>query len=285
MGSLAVAKRFSISKVLSAIILVGLGTSIPELFVAVSAVWSGDPDIAVGSVLGSNIVNILLIVGLSILIKPIRSHIPMKVDIVFFSISAVIPIIFTVTAGRIDPVYGYGMLGILLLYFALNIPKKTQEKNVKTVEIETWTILSTTIYCALGFVFLMLGAKVLIFGAVNIAISLGISQGIIGLSIVAIGTSLPELATSLVATKRGEGEIILGNMIGSNIFNVLLTLGFASIFKGFAITFEDFGVDGILTAMLSLAFVYFFQKRYLGRTLGLISLLLYGVYLTTLVTR
>jgi len=278
-GSVSIARRMSISPLIIGLTVVGFGTSTPELLVSVQAALRGVPDIAVGNIIGSNIANILLIVGLTSLVWPIRmAFATVRNDIVFMIGSALLLVpLFAV--GEIGRVAGLLLVTALSVYLAWTFLTSRQD----TTEDETPTIQSSVIipvlWVAFGFAALLFGARFLVDGAVSVARGFGVSEAFIGLTIVAVGTSLPELATSLIAAFRRQSDIAIGNVIGSNIFNVLGILGVTSLIAPISVsvrflTFDlpvMIGVSCVLVGLLLL-------RPQIGRGTGGLMLLGYTIY-------
>lgn len=231
LGAAAVARRLGASPLLIGLTIVALGTSAPEIFVSISAAWSGNPGIAIGNALGSNITNIALVLGLVALLKPILAHsrilrrelpIVLGISIMAYALCA---------DGSLDRVDGYILMGgtfALMLWLAKQA--RSNQADTLAIDLEAETppdlpIGMATFWLFIGLIMLPVSSQTLIYGAVGIATSLGISDLIIGLTIVAIGTSLPELAASLAGVFKNEPDIAIGNVLGSNMFNLLVVLG------------------------------------------------------------
>tara|TARA_E500000305_G_C4027963_1_gene243000 strand:+ start:5977 stop:6768 length:792 start_codon:yes stop_codon:yes gene_type:complete len=228
-GSVALAERLGISKLLIGLVIVGFGTSTPELLVSVNAALGGTPEIALGNVVGSNIANVLLIVGVAAVIAPIlgweRTAVREALVASLVSLAA-----FALVQGEvITPIEGIAMLLVLAGYLFSSYWLETRDRQAKTFDHEAeefediplprpWL---APVLAIGGIAALVFGADMLVEGAVNIARDFGVPDAVIGLSLVAIGTSLPELATAIVAAIRRHSDVVLGNVIGSNIFNIL----------------------------------------------------------------
>ena len=221
-GAVGAARRLGVSPMLIGLTLVGFGTSTPELLTSVQAALAGSPGIAVGNVVGSNICNILLILGIAALVAPIavkRHEIQRDGGAVMIVTLIGIALIF---AGWLDRLAGVAMLIALAIY--LIVALKTTDADVGD-STATAPMGTSILFFVGGLALTLLGARLLVQGAISAATALGVSEAIIGLTVVAIGTSLPELVTSVVAARRGEPEVALGNVLGSNIFNILGILG------------------------------------------------------------
>ncbi len=239
LGSSAVALKFGVSPLLIGITIVAFGTSAPELIVSINAALSGNGGISVGNVVGSNIANIGLILGIASLITPMTVHVNLiRRDIpIMIGISLISGwFIFGEEVSRFE---GLFLVGGLILFLVMSViwakresPSAAMvselEEPLKKAHIATWKAWT---FVAIGLAMLAGGSELLVRGAVQIAEDFGMSQTLIGLTIVAIGTSLPELATSVTAAMKGESDIAVGNVVGSNIFNALGILGIAAVMK------------------------------------------------------
>ncbi|MGX0876269.1 cation:H+ antiporter [Roseovarius sp. MBR-154] len=276
-GSVGIARRLSIPPLLIGLTVVGFGTSTPELLVSVDAAWRGVPDIALGNVLGSNIANILLIVGVSALVWPIRvtgRAVRRDLAVMLAAALALVPIF---ALGQVGRPAGFILLAGLAAYlvWAYRHPGEAVPDLPGTMPsglMSALTVLG-------GLVALMLGARFLVDGAVSIARGYGISEAFIGLTIVAVGTSLPELATSLIAALRRQSEIAIGNIVGSNIFNILGILGATAVFAPIPVAgrFLAFDLPVMIAASLLLAGLLL-MRPVIGRAVGAMMLAGYGAY-------
>ena len=278
-GSVGIAKRMAISPLLIGLTVVGFGTSTPELLVSVDAAWRGVPDIALGNIVGSNIANILLIVGLSALVWPIKiMGATLRRDTAVMMAAALVLV----------PVFAIGQVGrssglILVVGLAAYLIWAYRHSG-DTVEEEVGISASpsamvSTLWVVGGLVALMVGARLLVDGAVSIARDFGISEAFIGLTIVAVGTSLPELATSLIAAIRRQSEIAIGNIIGSNIFNVLGILGVTALITPIPVAsrFLTFDLPVMIAASMVLT-TLLLTRPLIGRGVGVAMLVAYVVY-------
>lgn len=278
-GSVAVARGFGISPLLIGLTVVGFGTSTPELLVSVDAALRGLPDIALGNVVGSNIANILLIVGASALLWPItlNGNFP-KRDLVTMLVAALL-LLPLFALGAIGRVAGMVLVGGLVIYLVLAFREARGEQEVQPEYGAAMPLWVSGGLVVVGLLALLVGARLLIDGAVAIARDFGLSEAFIGLTIVAVGTSLPELATSLVAALRRQSDIAIGNVVGSNIFNILGILGATAIIAPISVAarFLAFDLPVMLVASLLLAGLLLFCWS-LGRPVGLLMLVAYAAY-------
>lgn len=279
-GSVGLARRMAISPLLIGLTVVGFGTSTPELLVSVEAAWRGVPDIAIGNIIGSNIANILLIVGLTCLVWPIRvSGATLKRDTAVM-LAAAIALVPLFAVGEIGRLAGLAlMLGLAgYLTWAYLKPGSADVEDIDTTPPSS--VLVSGLWVAGGLVALMFGARFLVDGSVSIARGYGISEAFIGLTIVAVGTSLPELATSVIAAFRKQSEIAIGNIVGSNIFNVLGILGITALITPVPVAdrFLTFDLPIMIAASLALTGLLL-SRKIIGRGIGLVALAIYAVYI------
>ena len=278
-GSVGIARRMAIPPLLIGLTVVGFGTSTPELLVSVDAAWRGVPDIALGNIVGSNIANILLIIGLSALVWPIRvtgATLRRDTAVMMAAALALLPLFALGQMGRLSGlVLVAGLVGYLV--WAYRQPGEAEPEDAD-LPAPASTLVSA-LWVIGGLVLLMAGARFLVDGAVSIARGYGISEAFIGLTIVAVGTSLPELATSLIAALRRQSEIAIGNIVGSNIFNVLGILGVTALITPIPVaarflTFDlpvMIGASLVLTALL-------LTRPVIGRGFGVAMLAGYAAY-------
>jgi cation:H+ antiporter len=296
-GSSLIAHRFGISSLVIGLTIVAFGTSAPELVVNIMASLQGNTDIAIGNIVGSNIVNILLILGISALIYPLAvqkstvwKEIPLALlAMLMVSIMANDIALDNASTSALTRIDGFVLIGffIIFLYYIFGISKESANTSEAEEKITQYSSVHSTVMVILGITGLVIGGKWIVDGAVTFASSLGVSEALIGLTIVAVGTSLPELATSAVAAYRKNVDIAIGNVVGSNIFNVFWILGVSSLIKPLpfspALT-VDLVVAVLATVLLFLAL--FVGKRHtLERWQGGVFVVLYVAYIIYLVMR
>ena len=224
-GASALARRMNVPEIIIGLTIVAAGTSAPELFVSLVSALKGTPDLAVGNVVGSNTMNAMLIVGCAALVAPMTiSKSTVKKDIPFSVAASVLLILIAVDSflGRIDGIILLLGFAIFMIYTLRQAKNGKQESNVEVKLENPWL---SGFYVLLGLGLLVVGSNLFVSSASHVAMALGISEGVVGLTVVAGGTSLPELATSVVAARKGQSAIAIGNVIGSNVFNILLILG------------------------------------------------------------
>ena len=283
-GSVKLAIDLGITPLVIGLTVVAFGTSSPELVVSIEAGISGNSEIALGNVVGSNICNIALILGVAALIKPMKvDRSLMKTDVLYMIGFTLLLIIFVID-GDISRIEGAVFVALIIAYIVMTgiISRKKNTIDIPDEIKEEMKAkrkpITNIFFIVIGLAMLITGATVFLEGAVAIAKYAGVSNAIIGLTLVAFGTSLPELATSIVASMKDHNEIILGNAIGSNIFNILLILGVASVILPIsAAGFDnvDFGVMlGVSIIIIPLAY----QKMTVTRWNGVFLLLIYIAY-------
>lgn len=290
-GSVAIAERLGVSKLLIGLVIVGFGTSTPELLVSVNAALDGAPEIALGNVVGSNIANVLLIVGVAALIVPITGWQRTAVREALIATLVGLAVVGLVQGEMINRMEGVAMLVVLAGYLASSYWLERRDREAKAFEHEAeefediplsrpWLAPALALG---GIVALVFGADLLVEGAVNIARSFGVPDAVIGLSLVAVGTSLPELATAIVAAIRRHSDVVLGNVIGSNIFNVLAILGVTVVIQPIAVSerFREIDTPVMLGASVLLLALLFATSR-ISRLWGALMLAAYAAYMVFL---
>lgn len=293
-GSSSIARKLNISNIVIGLTIVAFGTSAPEFIVNIFASINGNTEIAIGNVLGSNIANILLILGIAAIIYPISAKKNTVLKEIPFSLLAALIVAVTAndiiidgnTSSVITRIDGLVFLGFFLifLYYTLSITKSDDDINEKP--IKELSFVQAGLYILVGLAGLVFGGKWIVEGAVTIAESFNISQSVIGLTVVAVGTSLPELATSAVAAYKKQSDIAIGNVVGSNIFNVFWILGASSIIKPLPFN-TDSNADILVNIVASLILffaMYVGKKHVLERWQGVLLVLLYLGYLVFLIT-
>jgi cation:H+ antiporter len=277
-GATAIARHFRLSPMVIGLTIVGFGTSAPEMLVSVQAALAGQPAIAIGNVLGSNIANILLILGLSALIAPLLIPVRKLWRDLAFMLAATAVIWVMLLDGQVTRLDGVLLIaGLLIFLVTAFVTGKSDEDQTIEGDIPQWKAWAFTLG---GLVVLVIGARFLVDSATDIARAFGISEAIIGLTIVAVGTSLPELATSVIAAIRKQTEIAVGNIVGSNIFNIFGILGTTAVLAPIPADPRFAAIDmpwamGTAVGLTVLAFVL----GGLPRIAGVVLLAAYGGYL------
>lgn len=289
-GSVKLAIRIGITPLIIGLTVVAFGTSSPELVVSLSAGYQGSSEIAIGNVIGSNICNIALILGVAALIRPIQVKMQLiKADITIMVVFSIL-VFFFIMDGVISQFEGVVLVISLFAYIYYNVwlskksNKKIQLDDLDIPKSKTDKPILDILLIIAGLAILMLGAHTFLEGAIRIAKFIGASNAIIGLTVVAFGTSLPELATSMVASIKNEGDISIGNAVGSNIFNLLMILGLTGMLFPIntgGISYLDYGVM-VGTSVIIIPMALMGMR--IGRTNGAILVLIYLVYIGYLFT-
>jgi len=260
-GAAAVARHFSLPPLLIGVVIIGFGTSAPELAVSVLSAMEGSPGIALGNAYGSNIANIALILGITALISPIvvqsqilRKELPVLAAITLLSVI----LLWDLTISRLDAVILLVVFSGLMIWSireGLSDGKDTLSQETEAeLEAHPMPIQKAWVWLAVGLVLLIVSSRLLVWGAVTIAEGLGISELVIGLTVVAVGTSLPELASCIAAARKNEHDLAMGNILGSNLFNTLAVVGLAGAIHPLSVEamvlYRDMAVMGALTLAL-----------------------------------
>jgi len=289
-GGSSLGRRLHISDLVIGLTIVAFGTSTPELFVNVIASIRGNADIAIGNILGSNIANIFLILGVAVLISPVTvgrgtvwKEIPLSLlAVLLLGVMANDRLIDQMDFAILSRSEGLVFLAFFLvfMFYTATIARRIEGMD-NLLPHKTFPLWRAFLMVLAGIVGLALGGKWVVDGAVHIAEQAGVSQSMIGLTIVSIGTSLPELATSAVAAYKKNVEIAVGNVVGSNIFNIFMVLGVSAVIKPLpfpAAANFDIGVV-IFASLLLFLFMFIGKKHTLDRKEGLVFLFLYLVYI------
>ena len=270
-----IAEKFAIPKIIIGITLVAFGTSLPEMIVSILATLRGQSEIVIGNVIGSNIANIGLILGVASIISPLYySFSKLKYDLFFLLGITALPIL-SIQFDWMGFYTGLAYICILLIYcyYLFN-----SEHDVE--EVESSNLKNVTLFLLLGFFALGFGSHFFVEGAIGLAEFLNIPSIIIGMTIVAIGTSLPELATTLVGIKRGESTLVIGNIIGSNIMNIVAVLGVSFMIREISIISNTVNNQLIVMAVLTgLLFLSLYFRNKLSRVIGMIFLSIYSIFI------
>lgn len=283
-GSSSIAKHMKIPSVIVGLTIVAMGTSAPEASVSITAAIAGNSDISLGNIVGSNIFNFLVVIGVSAMIFPIISHKDIIKRDLWWNLGItglLLVLILDKKIGRIDGVILLLGMAIYLFVVIRNALKnRTEEDKEQLISIP-----KSIIFMIIGLAAIICGGNFVVDNASIIAKSLGLSETLIGLTIVAIGTSLPELVTSITAAKKKEAGIALGNAVGSNIFNILFILGASSAVTPINVAPELFIDTIILIAVGILIFIFAYTGRKTNRTEGIICTLLYIAYTAYIIIR
>lgn len=286
-GASALARRLGVSPLLVGLTIVAFGTSAPELAVSLTAALQGANEIAVGNVVGSNIFNLLVVAGLSAVVCPlVMDRTLLRRDWPISLGAAILLLVFIAPDLTISRIEGVILLAVFALVLGVQI--RAALKNRDTLESEedeiTMPPMMIGINIVLGLACIIIGGQLAVNGATGIARMFGLSETLIGLTIVAIGTSLPELVTSLVAAHKGQNEIAMGNVIGSNIFNILLILGVSATITPIPVQATSI-IDALVLIGISIVFYLPARRGKLGRAPGAIMALTYVAYTVYLIIR
>ena len=293
-GCASMAKILRVPTIIIGLTIVAFGTSAPEATVSISASIRGANDIAISNVVGSNIFNLLVVIGICAVLKPIpvRREI-LRRDFPFSILITILLLIFCADqffrGNTASNMLGFWDGVILLLLFALFVflmvrsALKNREEPAEDYEIlPLWKSL---VFIVGGLAGVILGGNMVVEGATEIARSFGLSENLIGLTIIALGTSLPELVTSVVAARKGENDLAVGNIVGSNIFNILLILGASSAIIPVAVSTESLYDMIILIVVSTISYLFAIRKKSLNRLEGSAMLLMYAAYLAYIILR
>lgn len=290
-GAVALASRLGLSSLAIGLTVVAFGTSAPELAVSLNAVMNNASDISLGNIIGSNIANIGLILGLSAVISPLVVQAKIiRMDAPIMITSMLLAVVFLLD-NQISRLEGLILATALIAYIAFTFlqarkePELVQEEYLQGIPQSRGRLAIDLGLIFLGLGLLIAGGKLLVMAAVSIALLFGMSEAVIGLTIVALGTSLPELTATLVAARRGYGDIAIGNIIGSNIFNVLGILGITALITPLQ-TGNILWADIICMVLLCLlTYLFLFSRSKVERYEGILLVLLYIAYCSWLIVR
>ena len=286
-GASSIAVKLGVPQLVIGLTIVALGTSAPEAAVSISAAVDGNNGISIGNVIGSNIMNVLVILGVTSVITTLTvKAATVKVDIPVMIGATLLMLLWGVIGGTLNKVTGIVfLLGLAtyigyLIWYAKTTDASDEGEGIK--DLKLWMI---PLFILGGLGAIVLGSKLAVLGASNLAKVFGVSDRLIGLTIVALGTSLPELITSITAARKGNADIAIGNIVGSNIFNILFILGMTSVLIDlpFRARGANFLIDGIIALIVAvILLVLVFREKKLGRGEGILMLLGYAAYFTYL---
>lgn len=292
-GSSSIAQVFHIPTLIIGLTIVALGTSAPEAAVSITAALKGQNDIAMGNVIGSNIFNTLVVVGGCALIKPFKVEASILKQDFPFSILVTVALLFLGAdffldgslQNRISRSDGLVLLLFFIIFIYNMIQSALKNKNPEEETSPKYSLGKGILIALIGIVGIVIGGELVVDSASTIALSFGFSETLVGLTIVAIGTSLPELVTSLVAAKKGESAIAIGNVVGSNIFNVLLVLALSASIHPINVNTLSL-YDLIIVLVVSIiTYIFAWTKRSVSRVEGGILVLLYILYMIYIIMR
>jgi cation:H+ antiporter len=282
-GVLVIARKFKLSNILVSAVIIGFGTSLAELTVSVEAVLIGSPDIALGNIIGSNIANILLVTAIAALITPIMlKNLKINRDI-FVMIVASLLLLFFKLIDWLNFYSGVIFLLILFSYISYSYFQDQKGNGEKEENLENLSLIKAIIYSVIGLAILILGGWLLVNSSIKIAQSYGISEAVIGLTIVAVGTAIPELTTTIIASIKKHNDLVIGNILGSNIFNILGILGVTLLIENIPVTDEMMkkGIWEMIAATLFFIIILRFAKS-ISKLIASVMLTSYAVYIVYL---
>ena len=278
LGSVALSNKLKVPAFITGIFIIGFGTSLPELFVTISALNKNETDIAIGAIIGSNIINILLILGLSLVLSNKKSLETISSKDIFVMIICAFLFSYFLQIGFISNIWSIIMVVLLPIYLFVSYRFFNRENQFVDDSSEKGSVILNLL---IGFIAIIYGSEIFIEGLIYISEVLNIPEAIIGISLAAIGTSLPELAVTIASFVRGEGSVAIGNVVGSNIFNILGVLGLSALINGQIIFSKSFSGFDTIILIISSVWVYILLRN--GSTnpklYGSISLIGYFSYM------
>lgn len=283
-GASALARRMHVPEIVIGLTIVAAGTSAPELFVSVVSALNGTPDLAVGNVVGSNTMNCMLIVGCAAMVAPMTiSRSTVRKDIPFAVMASILLTCIALDnyLGRIDGIILLLGFVVFMAYTLLQVKNGQAEPQTEVRQLNPWLSL---LFLVIGLAMLVAGSNIFVGSASSVAAALGISEGVIGLTVVAGGTSLPELATSVVAARKGQSAIAIGNVIGSNVFNILMILGLTAVISPLQIEGITTIDMAVMLISIILVWLFSFTKFTVERWEGASLVIGYLVYLWWLIS-
>lgn len=284
-GSVSIARHFRVPTVVIGLTVVAFGTSAPELVVSLDAVVSGSAGVAVGTIVGSNVANVLLVLGLPAVIFATGNQISSVVRDVDLMVAASVLMLLFAADGQVERWQGAVLIGLLLAYLVASYQRARGRASTESLadydeaHQAPHSVPASLTFIPAGIAALWAGSYVLLPAAVEIAVNLGVSDKVIGVVMVGVGTSFPELATSVVAAVRRHGDVAIGNVVGSNMFNILGVLGITAVVAPVPVGPETLHFD--ILVMIGAAFLlipYALRRRTVGRSGGVVFLVLYGSY-------
>ena len=283
-GSSSLAKKFHIPSMIIGLTIVAMGTSAPEASVSMLSAMNKMTDLSIANVVGSNIFNLLMVLGVSTLIckLPIAKS-SMRRDLPLLIVSYILVLIFSID--KIISCFEGIILLVIFFGFIYSMIKESKNNNEATEEINEIPIMKTIIFIVVGLSGIIFGGNMTVESASVIASQLGMSQNLIGLTVVAVGTSLPELVTSVTAARKGEVDIAIGNVLGSNIFNILMIIGFSSVICPLPLDINSI-IDIIFMTLMTITFMLVVtHKKEVDKKLGVFYIILYIGYIIYTILR
>lgn len=277
-GSSSVAKLLKVPSVIIGLTIVSIGTSAPEAAVSITAGIAGNNEIAVSNIIGSNIFNLLMVIGVCAIIKAFASNKDIVKRDLPINIGVTVILLLMILDGMLSRLDGIILLVLMIAYIALLVINALKNRE-KGEETKTMSPLKSILYIAIGLAAIICGGDLVVDSSSTIAYNWGMSETLVGLTIVAVGTSLPELVTSVVAATKGESGLALGNAVGSCIFNILLILGISSMLSPIPVIFESVIDCIVLLGVTSLTYLFSKTSQKTVRWEGIVYVLIYLVYI------
>lgn len=285
-GAVGIANRLGVPQIIIGLTVVAIGTSAPELFVSLMSAYNGTPELAVGNAVGSNIFNVLVIVGITAIVCPIGiEKQTVKIDLPIAALVAVALCVMSEDGviSRMESVVLFVGFVSYMTYTLLQAKKQRVAESQDEDKSEPMAMWKCIVFPIVGLACLVVGGDIFVDGASGVARMLGVSEAVIGLTIVACGTSMPELATSIVAARKGNGGLAIGNVIGSNIFNIVLILGFTGMLSPMEVgnvRWLDIITSGVAAFMM---WIFCYTKYKVERWEGFVLFACYVAYITQLI--
>lgn len=289
-GAADLAKKLGIPSLVVGLTIVAMGTSAPELAVSVSAAVKGSNSLAVSNVIGSNVFNILVVLGCCALFKPVKVTAELlKRDYPICIGASVILLAFLAIGGNISRIEGFIFLALMICYIALTVKSALKNRAAEEADSEKFSPWKCGLSIVLGAAAIVFGGDMVVDNATEIGLAFGMTEALVGLTICAIGTSLPELVTSIVAAKKGQTDMAVGNVVGSNLFNILFILGVSGSISPILINSEkvlDTVTDcSICLAVAVLAYIFSITGKKISRSEGGIFVVCYICYMAYIIIR
>ena len=283
-GSSSIAGILKVPSVIIGLTIVAMGTSAPEAAVSINAGLAGNSDISLGNIVGSNIFNLLVVIGACAVIFPAKSNEEILKRDLWWNIGVSVLLLITIFDGNLSRLEGIIFLAIFVFYLGLMV-KSAMKNRIEETPMDVLPLWKSLLFVVLGLAAVVFGGDMVVDNASMIAKAWGMSDTLVGLTIVAVGTSLPELVTSVVAAKKGETDLAVGNVVGSNIFNILLILGTSSVISPIRLEVSAVYDTLILIVVSILVYITALTKREIRRGEGILCLVIYAAFFAYVLMR